>query len=142
MVLHLGRSSPESHDRVTDELVHLTSFARALATGSADAATTLTGLSSTNNPVPNDHGSNAAGTLNVTLDWSTGSNWDQYASWDGRGDSYQLQSSTIANPGRVVFTPDAGFAATITSFDLDEWAGGGTTSVDWVVSGGISGTLG
>ncbi len=113
----------------------------AIATGSADAATPLTGLPSTNAAVPADHGSNAVGTPNVTLDWSTGGDWDQYANWDGRGDVYQLQGSTIANPGRVVFTPDAGFAATITSFDLDEWAGGGATTVDWSISGGTSGTL-
>ncbi len=113
----------------------------AIATGSAGAATTLTGLGATNQPVPADHGSNVVGTPNVTLDWSTGGNWDQYANWDGRGDVYQLQASTVANPGRVVFTPDAGFAATITSFDLDEWAGGGATAVDWSISGGTSGTL-
>ena len=113
----------------------------AIATGSANAATTLTGLGATNAPVPSDHGSNAVGTPNVTLDWSTGGNWDQYANWDGRGDSYQLQSSSVGSPGRIVFTPDAGFAATITSFDLDEWAGGGATTVDWSISGGTSGTL-
>jgi hypothetical protein len=116
----------------------------AIATGSAGAATTLTGLPATNAAVPADHGSNAVGTPNVTLDWSTGGNWDQYANWDGRGDSYQLQGPQIttgAFSGRVVFTPDTGFAVTITSFDLDEWAGGGATTVDWIVSGSTSGTL-
>ena len=113
----------------------------AIATSSADATTTLTGLPATNAAVPSDHGSNAVGTPNIVLDWSTGGNWDEYADWDGRCDSYQLQTSTVANPGRVVFTPDAGFAVTITSFDLDEWAGGGDTTVDWTISGSTSGTL-
>jgi hypothetical protein len=118
----------------------------AIATSSADAATTLTGVvpTVTNAPVPADHGSNEAGTPNIVLDWSTGGNWDQYANWDGRGDSYQLQSPQIttgAFSGRVVFTPDTGFAVTITSFDLDEWAGGGDTTVDWTISGSSSGTL-
>jgi len=113
----------------------------AIATSSADATTSLTGLPATNAAVPADHGSNAVGTPKITLDWSTGGNWDQYANWDGRGDAYQLQSSSVGNPGRVVFTPDTGFAVTITSFDLDEWAGGGATTVDWIVSGSTSGTL-
>ncbi len=118
--------------------------ALAIATSCADAATTLTGLGATNAAVPSDHGSNAAGTSNVVLDWSTGGNWDQYAAWDGRGDSYQLQSAQIttgAFSGRVVFTPNTGFAVTITSFDLDEWAGGGDTTMDWTISGSSSGTL-
>ncbi len=107
----------------------------AIATGSADAATTLTGLPGSNQPVPTAHGSNEAGTFNIALDW-TGT-WQQYANWDGRTDSYQIENSTVS----IDFTPDAGFAATITSFDLDEWAGGGDMTVNWTVSGGTSGTL-
>ena len=109
----------------------------AIATGSANAATTLTGLPASNAEVPDDHGSNAAGTLNVTLDWSTADRWDQFTNWNGRGDVYQIDGTTVD----IVFTPDAGFAATITSFDLDEWAGGGDTSVDWSISGVTSGPL-
>jgi hypothetical protein len=115
----------------------------AIATSPVDAATTLTGLGggSGSAAVPTDHGSNEAGTLNIALDWSTAGNWDQYPNWNGRGDVYQIQDSSGGSPASVVFTPDAGFAATITSFDLDEWAGGGATTVDWIVSGGTSGTL-
>lgn len=112
-----------------------------IATGSAGAATTLTGLSFDNTPVPAGHGSNEVGTLNVTLDWSTGGDWDQYANWDGRGDVYQIEASNIT-PAVIVFTPDADWVSvTITSFDLDEWAGGDDTTVNWTISGSSSGTL-
>ncbi len=108
----------------------------AIVTSSADATTSLTGVvpTVTNQAVPADHGSNALGTYNIALSWT--GNWQQYATWNGRTDSYQIESAVT-----IDFTPDAGFAATITSFDLDEWVGGGDTSVDWTISGSISGTL-
>lgn len=107
----------------------------AIATGSANAATTLTGLSATNAAVPAGHGSNAVGTPNIALSWI--GVWQQYANWDGRTDSFQIETAVT-----IDFTPDAGFAATITSFDLDEWGGGGgDMTVNWSISGGISGTL-
>ena len=47
---------------------------------STSAVTTLTGLDTTNNPVPVDHGSRAPGTPNIELEWSvTGAGrWDQF----------------------------------------------------------------
>jgi hypothetical protein len=114
-----------------------------IATGSAGAATILTGVvpSVDNDPVPAGHGSNEVGTPNVTLDWSTGGDWDQYSNWDGRGDAYQIEASNIT-PAVIVFTPDANWiTVTITSFDLDEYVGGDDTTVNWTISGSSSGTL-
>jgi hypothetical protein len=105
----------------------------------ADAATILTGLGSKNAAVPSDHGSNEPGTPNVALAWT--GNWDQYPSWDGRGDVYQIDNSSAANPHKIDLTPDAGWDVTIVSFDLDEWVGGGDTTVDWSIVGSASGAL-
>ncbi len=105
----------------------------------AAASTILIGLGANNAAVPSDHGSNAPGTPNVALAWT--GNWDQYSNWDGRGDVYQIDNSSAANPHTIAFTPDAGYDVTIVSFDLDEWAGGGATAVDWSIVGSASGAL-
>jgi hypothetical protein len=98
----------------------------------ADTFTTLTGLSDTNMDVPVNHGSNAE----ATLAWAT--EWDQYANWDGRGDVYQVDQRTA----NIVFTPaNAGVKITINSFELDEYAGGGDTSLVWSVTGSTSGLI-
>ena len=57
--------------------------ALAIATVSADATTTLTGVvpTATNSSVPADHGSNELATPNIALNWV--GNWDQYSKWDG-----------------------------------------------------------
>lgn len=98
----------------------------------ADDTTTLTGLGNTNADVPVNHGS----TAETTLTWGT--EWDQYADWDGRGDVYQVDQLVTT----VVFTPAAAnIAISIDSFDIDEWAGGGDTSVNADVTGPSSGML-
>jgi MYXO-CTERM domain-containing protein len=98
----------------------------------ANTTTTLTGLGTTNDPVPANHGSNAE--VNVTWD----ATWDQYADWNGRGDVYQIDERV----GTIMFAPALPtIKVTIDSFDLDEWAGGGDTSVEWAVNGATSGVL-
>jgi len=113
----------------------------AIATGSAGASTTLTGVvpTATNSAVPADHGSNALATPTIALNWA--GNWDQYTNWDGRGDAYQIENASVASPIEIVLTPDPSYAVNLVSFDLDEWVGGGDTSLNWTISGGTSGTL-
>ena len=113
----------------------------AIATGAAGASTTLTGVvpTATNSAVPADHGSNALATPTIALNWA--GNWDQYTNWDGRGDAYQIENASVASPIEIVLTPDPSYAVNLVSFDLDEWVGGGDTSLNWTISGGTSGTL-
>ena len=115
--------------------------ALAIATVSADATTTLTGVvpTATNSSVPADHGSNELATPTIALNWV--GNWDQYSKWDGRGDVYQIENSSIASPIKIVLTPDSGYAVNLVSFDLDEWVGGGDMTLRWTISGDRSGTL-
>jgi exonuclease III len=113
----------------------------AIATGSAGAATILTGVvpTSTNSAVPVDHGSNASATPTIALNWA--GNWDQYTNWDGRGDAYQIENASVASPVEIVLTPDPGYAVNLVSFDLDEWVGGGNTTLNWTIYGSTSDTL-
>jgi hypothetical protein len=98
----------------------------------ADTTTMLTGLGSTNDPVPANHGSNAE----VALTWDA--TWDQYADWNGRGDVYQIDERI----GTILFAPASpSIKVTINSFEFDEWAGGGNTSANWSVNGSTSGVL-
>ena len=113
----------------------------AIATVSAGAATTLTGVvtTATNRAVPADHGSNALATPTIALNWV--GNWDQYSNWDGRGDVYQIENASVASPIKIVLTPGPGYAVNLVSFDLDEWVGGGDTTLKWTISSGSGGTL-
>jgi hypothetical protein len=98
----------------------------------ADITMMLTGLGSTNEPVPASHGSNAE----TNLTWDP--NWDQYAGWDGRGEVYQLDQR-LEN---IVFAPASpSIKVTVNSFEFDEWAGGGDTTAMWSVTGSSSGVL-
>lgn len=112
--------------------------------GSAGAATVLTGAgtATNNDPIPAGHGSNEAGTPNILLDWTpNGDNgWETYTGWpnDPGNDVYQVDGTDVS----VVFTPDAGFNAVVTSFDLNAWVGGGDQDVDWTLTGSASGLLG
>ncbi|WP_425398832.1 PEP-CTERM sorting domain-containing protein [Aeoliella sp.] len=107
----------------------------------ATSATILTGLASTNDPVPTDHGSNAPGTPNVALAWD--SDWDQYSGWpNDPGDGVYQHDNDIGSPHTIVLTPELGVDVTLTSLDLNVWTGGGDTDVDWSVTGSISGLLG
>lgn len=80
------------------------------------------------------------GTPDITMEW-VGTGWDTYTGWDGRGSVGQ----TDFNEGSVLsllFTPTADFAVRVVSFELDEWSGGGPGSINWTLSGAVSGILG
>jgi len=79
------------------------------------------------------------GTPNITLDW-VGGGWDSYTAWDGRGNVGQTDFN--AGPEMsLLFTPSAGAAVHIDSFQIDEWAGGGDGLIHWSVFGSTSGVL-
>jgi hypothetical protein len=79
------------------------------------------------------------GTPDITLDW-LGNEWDSYTSWNGRGNVAQADFNGGVNLS-ILFTPSASTAVRLVSYDLDEWAGGGAGSINWTVSGPMSGTL-
>ena len=134
---HLCNQPSRSSTKRRQKLLASLAAAGVVGTGSlaqADTATTLTGVmpSVSNDDVPVSHGSNAE----VTLAWPD--TWDQYANWDGRGDVYQVDQRMTD----IKFTPSAAeIKITISSFELDEYAGGGDTSVMWSVTGSSSGLL-
>jgi hypothetical protein len=72
-----------------------------------------------------------------------GGNFDSYPNWNTRGHVLQTDYSGT-NPLDIVFTPTINFGVLITSFDLDEYAGGGASSVSWSIKNGattiVSGT--
>jgi len=124
---------------------------------SVQAATTLTGLTDTNQDVPADHGSNAPDTPDITLDWSSvpEGGWDQYgdSNWGWWPNDNPAQSGVYQIDGKIageedatthtiVFTPGPGWNAVLTSLDLNVWTGGGEITVEWEVSGWVSGPLG
>lgn len=121
-------------------------LAMAQAVSAATILDSVTGLGNSSG-VPETYGSNLAGTPDIALDWGSGvigDGWDSYLDWDGRGESIQTDFGQV-NPMSVVFTPGSGtIGVQITSFDLDEWAGGGDSVVSWAVKNGattiVSGT--
>lgn len=120
-----------------------TGIAGVALANSLTAATVLdsvTGLGNTQG-VPETYGSNLPGTPNIALDWgdgTIGSGWDSYANWNGRGEVIQTDYNNL-NPMSVEFIPDSALIGVwITSFDLDEWAGGGDSSVSWFIKNGAS----
>ncbi len=130
---------------------------------SAQAATILTGFNSTA-ALSTTHGSNSAGTPNVALLWGASggtapTRWEGYtnAGWTnpspvGGPDSglYQLNNAlaagqsgaTVAATYTIQFAPESGFDVSLISLDLNEYNGGGTITLDWNVSGTLSGSLG
>ncbi|MCW1884976.1 hypothetical protein OKA04_09580 [Luteolibacter flavescens] len=132
------------------------------------AATVLTGVvdsaavgDETNDNLPANHGSNAPGTPDIALNWSptgafnvsTGPGWQIYHAWpNGGGDVYQLDGPVSGYTGVVnydiAFTPSsATIAVVLTSITLNDWAGPSgaglqNTTLNWIVSGPLSGTLG
>ena len=109
----------------------------------AQAATILdsnTGLGN-GSGVPETYGSNLAGTPDIALDWGTGvigDGWDSYTNWNGRGESIQTDYGQ-ASPMSVTFTPtNATIGVQVTSFDLDEFAGGGDSVVNWAIKNGAT----
>jgi MYXO-CTERM domain-containing protein len=83
------------------------------------------------------------GTPDITLNFQDigtgGQGWDEYTKWDGRGNVIQMESST--NTQTLTFTPSATQAVLLTSAAFDEWSGGGNLTVNWTVTGAISGTI-
>jgi len=113
-------------------------------------ATVLTGVGgNTNVPVPTDHGSNVQDTLHIALTWvptggatNSRNQWEQYNSWPGGGDGGAVYQVDSAIEHTIAFTPEAGYGVVLTSLDLNVWSGGGDTSVNWAVTGSLSGLLG
>jgi len=107
----------------------------------AEAATVLDFVTELGNGdgIPDTYGDNAAGTPNIDITWNSPADetsddgWDSYADWDGRGEVGQINPT--GGVLTVTFTPDAGFGAFVTSFDLDEFTGGGNTITDWSLLG-------
>lgn len=92
------------------------------------------------------------GTPGITIDWGSADGYDTYTNWNGTTEEVlQLDfSSTTANGGSggadlpIIFTPGAGDAVRLTSFDLVAWAGwpgGGNLQVNWTLTGSTSGLL-
>lgn len=137
---HLRNQPSRSTSKRRQKLLASLAAAGVAGTGSlahADTSATLTGVmpTVTNDAVPVDHGSNAE----VGLAWSVDPDrWDQYANWDGRGDVYQVDQPLT----NIKFTPSAAnIKVTISTFELDEYAGGGNTSALWSVIGSVSGPI-
>jgi hypothetical protein len=77
------------------------------------------------------------GTPDISLTWGVG--FQTYTGWDGRGKVAQLDfNASTNNPINLVFTPSASAGVLIKSFELDEWAGGGSAALTWSIfdSGG------
>ena len=79
------------------------------------------------------------GTPGITLGWGLG--YQTYIGWDGRGKLAQTDFTRSANADlELSLTPIPGYGVLVSSFDLDEWAGGGTCDLTWTLSDPI-GTL-
>ncbi|MDB6077504.1 MAG: proteinsorting protein/MYXO-CTERM protein [Akkermansiaceae bacterium] len=68
-----------------------------------------------------------------------GQGWDQYTNWNGRGNVIQMESN--GNTQTLTLTPTGSQAVVLSSAEFDEWAGGGSLSVNWTVTGATSGTI-
>lgn len=85
------------------------------------------------------------GTPNITLDYAStpSGQFDSYPDWDFVGNDV-LQTDYQAGIMSLNFIPGAGFGVLITAFDLDEFTGGGDSTVDWSITNGattiVSGT--
>lgn len=80
------------------------------------------------------------GTPNIGLAYNPntgGGVFDSYPNWNGRG--HVLQTQYDSSPSLdIVFTPTVGYGVLITSFDLDEYAGGGASSISWSIMNGLT----
>ena len=81
------------------------------------------------------------GTPNITLDWGP-LGWDTYNDWDGRGSVAQTDFNASSEIS-LLFTPAAGAAVRIVSFQLDYWKldPNGPGLSHWAVAGNVSGVL-
>ena len=116
-------------------------FAAVAMLQSSQAATTLTFDTGGENGsgIPSSYGDNLLGTPNISLNFVEPANvWDSYPDWDGRGAVGQTDYNTSNNPniGNVNLTFTSNISSVgiiITSFDLDEYAGGGDSVVNWSI---------
>lgn len=81
------------------------------------------------------------GTPDIALGWSPNGagGWQTYTGWQDRGHVIQVDGTDLTQT--ITFTPSATTAVLVTSLDFDEWAGGGTVTADWLISGTTSGTI-
>ncbi len=107
-----------------------------------ETLTFLNGLATNVNLQGSGYGNALPTTPNIQINWNS-PGWDQYNTWDGRGEVGQLDyNGAGGNVLDAIFTPGAGFGVFISSFDMDEFAGGGDTINNWSLVGtGFSGTF-
>jgi hypothetical protein len=102
----------------------------------------VNGIANNANLQGSGYGNALATTPNININWNS-AGWDQYNNWTGRTAVGQLDYNAVPDvPIEAIFTPDAGFGVFISSFDMDEWGGGGDTINNWELVGtGLSGTF-
>ena len=114
-------------------------------------ATILPGAAgNTNDPVPQEHGSFVQDTPDIALTWeptgganNANNQWEIYNDWPNAGtDGIVYQLGNTSTTYKVTFTPNTRYNIVLNSIDLNVWSGGGSTSVNWDVTGSVSGTLG
>lgn len=74
------------------------------------------------------------GTPDITLGYGPNpgpGDWDSYPDWDGRGPV--LQSDFRTGDMALDFQPAPGTGVLVTSFDLDEYVGGGNSIIEWQI---------
>ncbi len=144
-------------------LVSVAASASLVASASAATLLTFDGQGANGTGIPEAYGDNAAadgtgitvsvgadgvvGTPDISLNWvsATGNGpgasavaWDSYDPWNGRGAVGQTDYGS-ANPLFMDFVPaSATVGVLVNSFDLDEFAGGGNSIVDWAILNGAS----
>lgn len=124
----------------------------ATASASADVVVHNNGFSGSNQALPGapNYASNAAsngvnwdvttgawgfvGAPDIALTWTaTGTGFQTYTGWDGRGNVIQLDSNSGGGLFDITFSPNADRAVHIKSFELDAWVGGGDHEVQWSI---------
>lgn len=106
------------------------------------AGNPVTGIVATAGP------SGVSGTPDISLAYNPnigGGIFDSYPGWEGRGGVAVLQVQFDASTTMdIEFTPTGDVGALISSFDLDEWSGGGNSIIHWSIVNGenviVSGT--
>jgi hypothetical protein len=148
---HHARRAPRSRGNVV-KFAALGSAGLGLVCGvKADTTITFEGFSGDNVPIGSisgygdnvtlpstDYVISGLGTPDITLDWV--GTWDTYTRWNDRGSVAQSDFNGGPNVS-ILFTPSAAFAVRLSSFFLDEWAGGGAGNITWTVTGLNSGAL-
>ena len=120
---------------------------------SVQAATILTGTGLPNNEaVPATHGSNLAGTPDVTVAWAPvgGGGWETYTDGGWTNPSglnqtgtgvYQMDGANTAEGFTITLSPGVGYNVLLSSIDFNVYTGGGNFTINWSVTGSTSGSL-